>query len=81
VSENKKSPTINAAIIFAAQKAEHYEIASYGTLREWAQILGNERAVDLIEEILDEEKAADKTLTDLAVSVVNVSADEAIETA
>ncbi len=81
VLENKKSPTINAAIIFAAQKAEHYEIASYGTLREWAQILGNERAVDLIEEILDEEKAADKTLTDLAVSVVNASADEVIETA
>lgn len=81
VSENKKSPTINAAIIFAGQKAEHYEIASYGTLREWAQILGNDRAVDLIEEILDEEKAADKTLTDLAVSVVNASADEVIETA
>jgi ferritin-like metal-binding protein YciE len=81
VSENKKSPTINAAIIFAAQKAEHYEIASYGTLREWAQILGNDRAVDLIEEILGEEKAADKTLTDLAVSVVNVSADEVVATA
>jgi len=81
VSENKKSPTINAAIIFAAQKAEHYEIASYGTLREWAQILGNNRAVDLVEEILDEEKAADKALTDLAVSVVNISAEEAIETA
>ena len=44
-------------------------------------VLGNHRAVDLIEEILDEEKAADKTLTDLAVSVVNVSADEVIETA
>ena len=81
VSENKKSPTINAAIIFAAQKAEHYEIASYGTLREWAKILGNNRAVDLVEEILDEEKAADKALTDLAVSVVNISAEEAIETA
>ncbi len=81
VSENKKSPTINAAIIFAGQKAEHYEIASYGTLREWAQILGNDRAVNLIEEILDEEKAADKTLTDLAVSVVNVSADEVTEEA
>jgi len=41
ISENKKSPTINAAIIFAAQKSEHYEIASYGTLREWANQLGN----------------------------------------
>jgi ferritin-like metal-binding protein YciE len=45
------------------------------------QILGNNRAVDLVEEILDEEKAADKALTDLAVSVVNISAEEAIETA
>src|ERR1700733_8032659 len=61
VSENKKSPTINAAIISAAQKVEHYEIASYGTLREWANLLGNPDAARIIEEILDEEKNADKT--------------------
>jgi ferritin-like metal-binding protein YciE len=78
VSENKKSPTINAAIIFAAQKAEHYEIASYGTLREWAEQLDNTDAVDLIEDILDEEKAADQKLTKLAVSAVNAAAQESV---
>jgi ferritin-like metal-binding protein YciE len=66
VSNNKNSPTINAAIISAAQKVEHYEIASYGTLQAWAKILGNEEAANLINEIEDEEKAADQTLTDLA---------------
>ena len=66
VSDNKKSPAINAAIISAAQKVEHYEIASYGTLRAWAQLLGNQEATDLLEEILDEEKAADRTLNDLS---------------
>jgi ferritin-like metal-binding protein YciE len=76
VSENKKSPTINAAIIFAAQKAEHYEIASYGTLREWAEQLDNADAVDLIEDILDEEKAADQKLTSLAISAVNAAAQK-----
>jgi len=79
ISENKKSPTINAAIIFAGQKAEHYEIASYGTLREWADQLSNSRAINLIEEILDEEKAADRTLTSLAVSIANASAQTLVE--
>ena len=74
VSENKKSPTINAAIIFAAQKAEHYEIASYGTLREWARRLDKAEAADLIENILDEEKAADNKLTGLAELHCNISA-------
>jgi ferritin-like metal-binding protein YciE len=66
ISENKKSPTINAALIFGGQKAEHYEIGSYGALREWAKLLGREEAADLIEEILDEEKAADAKLNKLA---------------
>lgn len=79
VSENKKSPTINAAIIFAGQKAEHYEIASYGTLREWAEQLNNSRAINLIEEILDEEKAADRTLTSLAITIANASAQQMAE--
>jgi ferritin-like metal-binding protein YciE len=60
------SPAINAALIAAAQKVEHYEIASYGCLHEWAGVLGNEEATDLLEEILVEEKAANATLTDLA---------------
>jgi ferritin-like metal-binding protein YciE len=75
VSENKKSPTINAALIFAAQKAEHYEIASYGGLREWARQLENEEAVQLLDEILAEEKAADNKLTSLAETYCNISAE------
>ena len=65
-SENQGSPTINAALISAAQKLEHYEIASYGCLREWAEQLGNQTAADLLQEILDEEKTADEELTELA---------------
>jgi ferritin-like metal-binding protein YciE len=68
VKKNKKTPTINAAIIAAAQKVEHYEIASYGCLKAWANILGNTEAASLLEEILDEEKGADETLTSLAAS-------------
>ena len=76
ISENKKSPTINAALIFAGQKAEHYEIASYGGLREWARLLGNEDAADVIEEILAEEKAADTKLSSLAREHCNISAND-----
>jgi len=72
--ENSDSPTINAALISAAQKVEHYEIASYGCLREWAEQLGNEEAVNLLQEILDEEKAADETLTELARERCNEAA-------
>ncbi len=60
------SPAVNAALIAAGQKVEHYEIATYGCLREWAQVLGYEEAARLIEEILEEEKAADEMLTELA---------------
>jgi ferritin-like metal-binding protein YciE len=65
-SENKGEPTINAALISAAQKVEHYEIASYGCLHQWAILLENNDAADLLGEILAQEKAADKTLGDLA---------------
>ncbi len=62
----KESPVINAAIIAAAQKIEHYEIASYGCLHEWAGVLGNKKAADILMEILTEEKAANDSLTELA---------------
>jgi ferritin-like metal-binding protein YciE len=75
-ADNKGSPTINAALISAAQKVEHYEIASYGCLREWADQLGNVPAVDLLQEILDEEKAADAKLTTLARTRCNEAAEE-----
>ena len=73
-AEFKGSPAINAALIAAAQKVEHYEIASYGCLHEWAGLLGNEEAAELLEEILDEEKAADVGLTTLAVDQNNEEA-------
>jgi ferritin-like metal-binding protein YciE len=73
-SENKKSPTINAALIFAGQKAEHYEIASYGGLRDWSKLLGNEDAANILDEILDEEKAADAKLSELAEEYCNEAA-------
>jgi len=73
-SENKKSPTLNAALIMAAQKAEHYEIGSYGALRDWAKTLGSEEAAETLDEILDEEKVADSTLSELAEEYCNEEA-------
>ena len=62
----KGSPAINAAVIAAVQKVEHYEIASYGCLHEWAGLLGKRGAAALLRQILDEEKDADDALTELA---------------
>jgi ferritin-like metal-binding protein YciE len=59
-------PVRDAALIAAAQEAEHYEIAAYGTLRTWAQALANADAVRLLERTLEEEKQADQTLTAVA---------------
>jgi len=70
----KASPAINAALICAAQKVEHYEIASYGCLHEWAGVLGNKDAAGFLLGILDEEKAANESLTALARSRSNPEA-------
>lgn len=75
--DNEGSATINAALIAAAQKVEHYEIASYGCLRTWAELMGNHRAVKILSEILAQEKAADKKLTLLAIETCNPAADGA----
>lgn len=69
----------DAGIISAGQKVEHYEIASYGTLRQFAETLGLMGAVDLLQTTLDEEKAADEKLTEVAVYAVNIEASEAME--
>lgn len=61
----------NAALLAACQAVEHYEIARYGTLREWAKVLGHDEAHDLLTAILDQEKAANSKLTNLAVSTIN----------
>ena len=68
----------DAGIISAGQKVEHYEIASYGTLRQFAETLGLTEAVSLLEATLNEEKAADEKLTEVAVSAVNVQAKEEV---
>lgn len=62
----QQSPAINAALIAVAQKIEHCEIASYGCLREWAVLLENKEASGLLEELLDQEKAANQSLIKLA---------------
>ncbi|HMS67865.1 MAG TPA: ferritin-like domain-containing protein [Saprospiraceae bacterium] len=64
----------DAGIISAAQKVEHYEIATYGTLRQFAKTLGLTEAAKLLEETLKEERAADEKLTVVATSAINVEA-------
>lgn len=68
------SITRDAGIISAAQKSEHYEIASYGTLRTLANTLGYSEAAQLLEETLAEEKKTDELLTQLAESAINTTA-------
>ena len=68
---------MDAGLIGAAQKVEHYEIAAYGTARAHAELLGLRRAAKLLQQTLDEEGATDKKLTALAESVANVEAIEA----
>jgi ferritin-like metal-binding protein YciE len=65
---------MDAALIAAAQKVEHYEIAGYGTVRTWAEQLGHSHAVRLLQQTLDEEKATDAKLSQLAKQAVNEQA-------
>lgn len=73
VSEATGKVARHAAIIGCCQAIEHYEIARYGTLREWAKALGNSEAHELLGQILDQEKAANHKLTHLAVTEVNAA--------
>ena len=66
----------DAGIISAGQKMEHYEIATYGTLRQFAETLGLTEAVSLLAATLEEEKAADEKLSEVATSAINVEAAE-----
>ena len=77
MEEQKGSSAIDAALISAAQKVEHYEIASYGTLCTWAGQMGHEEALDLLRENLDEEEGADERLTQIAESGANWRAEQA----
>jgi ferritin-like metal-binding protein YciE len=71
ISEDFDEPAMDAALIAAAQKVEHYEIASYGTVVAWAQAMGHDKAARLLQMTLDEEKAADEKLSALATSGIN----------
>jgi len=79
ISEDAEESVRDAGLIGAAQRVEHYEIAGYGTARALAQVLGFDEAADLLEQTLDEEKATDEKLTEIAESAVNASAAEAPE--
>jgi ferritin-like metal-binding protein YciE len=74
VGEADNEQTRDASIIAAAQKVEHYEIATYGSLRTWASILGYDSVASILEETLNEEKEADQRLTEIAESFVNETA-------
>src|ERR1700722_3989019 len=76
MEEYKGSPALDAGLLAAAQAVEHYEISRYGTLRAWAEELGLDEAVSLLEETLEEEEATDEALTKIAESVVNQEAEE-----
>ena len=72
--EDGDPTVIDAGIIAAAQRVEHYEIASYGTLKTFARTMGDSKAARILEEILDEEKEADQRLTQIAETSVNPEA-------
>lgn len=76
LKETEVGAVRDAGIIAACQKAEHYEISSYGTMVAYAQKLGHKEAKTLLQSILKEEKNADKLLTSLAKSEVNIKADK-----
>ncbi|MFN2421608.1 MAG: ferritin-like domain-containing protein [Gemmatimonadota bacterium] len=72
----EEGSVLDAGLIAAAQKVEHYEIAAYGTAREWAQLLGYKNAAKLLQQTLDEEAAANEKLTSLAADGINENALE-----
>lgn len=74
VEETEAGPVRDAGIIGASQKIEHYEIATYGTLAAFAQTLGEEDALALLQQTLEEEKEADTMLTDVAYNNINFEA-------
>jgi ferritin-like metal-binding protein YciE len=74
INEGAKGDVLDAGLIAAAQRVEHYEISVYGTLAAWARQLGHNNVVRLLEETLQEEKQADKKLTALAEGETNPAA-------
>jgi ferritin-like metal-binding protein YciE len=77
MEEEFDEATMDACLIASGQRAEHYEMAAYGTLVAWAQSMGHTEATNLLQEILDEEKATDKKLSTLAEGGINQEAADA----
>jgi ferritin-like metal-binding protein YciE len=79
MSEKMASPDLmDAALTGGCQKVEHYEISAYGTTRAFAVLLGEDKAVDLLTQTIEEERAADAKLTELGVNMINPRAVEAM---
>ncbi len=76
ISQGGDNATVDAGIISAAQRVEHYEMAGYGTVRTYAELLGQQQIANLLQQTLDEEKEADEKLTEIARSV-NIEAKAA----
>ena len=74
MEKDGEGPVIDAALIASAQRVEHYEIAAYGCLRTYAQLLGLPQAVELLQQTLEEEEATDKILTQLGEGGINEAA-------
>jgi len=80
IKEQSSSDALDAGLIASAQRVEHYEIAAYGTVRSFAKFLGDNEAVDLLQQTLDEEKETDEKLTELSKEV-NARAMDAAQAA
>jgi ferritin-like metal-binding protein YciE len=78
IKEAKDDTVRDAGMLAAAQAVEHYEISRYGTLKAWAEKLGMDDVATLLDETLQEEKATDLKLTDLAESEINIEANEEV---
>lgn len=78
MEEHFDDTTMDACLIAAGQRAEHYEMAAYGTLIAWANAMGHSEAAELLQETLDEEKAADEKLSALAEGGINQEAADAL---
>ncbi len=74
IQENAEPEVRDAALIASAQRVEHYEMAGYGTVRSYAKLLKEDSCVRLLTQTLEEEKATDEALTELAESTINVEA-------
>ena len=77
MEEDFDDATMDACLIAAGQRAEHYEMAAYGTLVAWARAMGHDEVAELLQQNLDEEKAADEKLSGLAEGGINQSAADA----